>query len=276
MNSFLTEDFFFLDFPYRYGIKEKGVNLIGNIPLSRDFTIPKRFRTENVFGSGWRIINEGGRSEVVEDGYIIMGEEQIVIDEANCLVAGDASGSFNTAPVVNINDDGFGVMGIIGLFPGGDAGTSEISNYHQPIFKITEDYGQTWHGPDADDECSFYYIGDDFRPGNRASRIINRILELPEGKATVEDMSQIHSDRLSIPASVLFKKMLEMNLFSKYSQNLVNLIKEWDFVMNPDSKIATLYSMIRKTLIQETVMSVINQSFDDFETRANKKRKTHT
>jgi len=64
--SIIKEDFFFLDFPYRYGIKEKGVNLIGNIPLSRDFTIPKRFRTENVFGSGWRIINEGDRSEVVE------------------------------------------------------------------------------------------------------------------------------------------------------------------------------------------------------------------
>ncbi len=101
------------------------------------------------------------RSEFVGDGQIIMGPEQIVIDEPTCLVAGDASGSFNTAPTISMGDDGFGVMGIIGLFPGGDAGTSEISNYHQPIFKITEDYGQTWHGPDADDPCSFYYIGDD-------------------------------------------------------------------------------------------------------------------
>ena len=102
------------------------------------------------------------RSEVVtEEGTIIMGEEQIVIDEPGCLVAGDASGSFNTAPNVSIGENGFGVMGIIGLFPGGDEGTSEISNYHQPIFKVTEDYGQTWHGPDASDPCSFYYIGDD-------------------------------------------------------------------------------------------------------------------
>lgn len=65
--SIIKGDFFFLDFPYRHGINEKGVNLIGNIPLSHDFTIPKRFRTENVFGSGWRIINEGGGSEVVEE-----------------------------------------------------------------------------------------------------------------------------------------------------------------------------------------------------------------
>ena len=102
------------------------------------------------------------RSELVE-GVIIMGEEQIVIDEANCLVAGDASGSFNTAPIVAIDDNtGYGVMGIIGLFPGGDSGTSEISNYHQPIFKITEDYGQTWRGPDADDDCSFYHMPDSY------------------------------------------------------------------------------------------------------------------
>ena len=101
------------------------------------------------------------RSEVIDDGYIVMGEEQIIIDEANCLTAGDASGSFNTAPMISIGENGFGVMGIIGLFPGGDEGTSEISNYHQPIFKVTDDYGITWHGPDASDPCSFYHIGDD-------------------------------------------------------------------------------------------------------------------
>jgi hypothetical protein len=100
------------------------------------------------------------RSEVVADGEIIMGEEQIIIDE-NCLTPGTDTGSYNTAPIVNINDDGFGVMGIIGLFPGGEDGTSEISNFHQPIFKVTEDGGVTWHGPDQNDECSFYHLGDD-------------------------------------------------------------------------------------------------------------------
>ena len=70
-----------------------------------------------------------------------MGEEQIVIDEANCLTAGDAS---EANASISMGDDGFGVMGIIGYFPAFDEGTSEISNYHQPIFKVTNDYGVTW------------------------------------------------------------------------------------------------------------------------------------
>ncbi|MBM32152.1 MAG: hypothetical protein CL764_04745 [Chloroflexi bacterium] len=107
-----------------------------------------------------------------------------------------------------------------------------------------------------------YYIGDDFRPAYRASRIITRILELPEAEATVENMSQIHSDRLSIPASILFKKLLEMDLFSKSQNDLEKLIKQWDFVMSPDSKVATLYSMIRKTLIEESLNMIFGNLID--------------
>ena len=99
------------------------------------------------------------RSEVV-DGIIIMGEEQIVFDTA-CFEGDTDDGSYNTGTTISVGDDGFGVMGIIGLFPGAIDDNSEISNYHQPIFKVTEDYGMTWHGPDAGDDCSFYIVGDD-------------------------------------------------------------------------------------------------------------------
>ena len=75
-------------------------------------------------------------------------------------------------------------------------------------------------------------------------------------------MSQIHSDRLSIPASILFKKLLEMDLFSKSQNDLEKLIKQWDFVMSPDSKVATLYSMIRKTLIEESLNMIFGNLID--------------
>ena len=132
--------------------------------------------------------------------------------------------------------------------------TKNFIPYYEMPFSVNPNVGyivtcnQRVVGPDFP-----YYIGDDFRPGYRASRIITRILELPEAEATVENMSQIHSDRLSIPASILFKKLLEMDLFSKSQNDLKKLIKQWDFVMSPDSKVATLYSMIRKTLIEESL-----------------------
>ena len=66
-----------------------------------------------------------------------------------------------------------------------------------------------------------YYIGDDFRPEYRASRIISRILELPKGQATVDDMANIHSDRLSIPANILFKKINFLTIIKIPNKNAI-------------------------------------------------------
>ena len=45
---------------------------------------------------------------------------------------------------------------------------------------------------------------DDFSPEYRASRIVSRINDLGINSADVEDMSSIHSDRISIPAEIIF------------------------------------------------------------------------
>jgi len=91
------------------------------------------------------------QSEGYVEGEIIMGAEQIVIDEQVCLVPGTADGSFNTAVAVSVNDDGQGVAGLIGLFNGCDPENltgSPYTNgcYHQPIFTTTDDFGLTWSG----------------------------------------------------------------------------------------------------------------------------------
>ena len=107
-------------------------------------------------------------SEAYEDGFMVFGNEQIILDEGGCLVGGTADGSYNTAVALSINEDGYGVAGVIGLFDGCDPEAlsgSPYTNgcYHQPIFKVTEDYGMTWGGDSniCGDSGGVYHIPDE-------------------------------------------------------------------------------------------------------------------
>jgi len=91
-------------------------------------------------------------SEAYEDGYVVFGTEQLVIDEANDLVGGDGDGSFNTSPYVSFTPDGLGAVGLVGLFTGADTDVSDISNYHTGIFKLSDDHGASWFGCGDDPE----------------------------------------------------------------------------------------------------------------------------
>ena len=103
-------------------------------------------------------------SEAYEDGYIIFGEEQLVIDEVNDLVGGDDTGSFNTSPYVSFNPEGLGGVGLVGLFLGADNDASDVSNYHTGIFKLSDDHGASWYGCDGDasDGCAASTDGDGY------------------------------------------------------------------------------------------------------------------
>jgi len=90
-------------------------------------------------------------SEAYEDGLIIFGQEEIVIDEQSDLVPGDATGSFNTSPTLSMNDDGIGMMGIVGFFATDANGVNCDPSleapgdcFHTPIFKMTYDHGTNW------------------------------------------------------------------------------------------------------------------------------------
>ena len=85
-------------------------------------------------------------SEAYEDGFIVFGTEQLVIDEVNDLVGGDDTGSFNTSAYVSFNRDGLGAVGLVGYFLGGDTDVSETSNYHTGIFRLSDDHGASWSG----------------------------------------------------------------------------------------------------------------------------------
>ena len=106
-------------------------------------------------------------SEAYEDGYIVMGQEQKVIDEVNDLVGGDDTGSFNTSAYLSCNPEGICGVGLVGYFLGADTETSTVSNYHTGIFRMSEDHGSNWHGCSGSEGCApssdgngYYFIPD--------------------------------------------------------------------------------------------------------------------
>ncbi len=98
-------------------------------------------------------------SEAYADGFVIFGEEILVIDETAHLVGGDDEGSYTSSPVMDINEDGVGYVSVSAYYTGADVGSSPYSNSHTAIFTGTTDHGQTWSG--STDGAPYYHIGDD-------------------------------------------------------------------------------------------------------------------
>ena len=102
-------------------------------------------------------------SEVIEDGIVIFGTEQIGLD----LLSYFGPDGYQTSPLMAMNDNGQGAMGVVGLFNGNDpeAGTcvapaADISCNHIPIFKLTDDHGYTWYGPSDGSGLGHYWVPD--------------------------------------------------------------------------------------------------------------------
>ena len=106
-----------------------------------------------------------------------------------------------------------------------------------------------------------YYIGNDFSPEYRASRIVSRINDLGINSADVEDMSSIHSDRISIPAEIIFKKLDSLKLIDMLPGKIRDIVKSWNYEMRPNSIAATFYSDIKERLISQVVKITIGDSF---------------
>jgi hypothetical protein len=57
ISSIIDGGFFYNRFALKAAVKKKIVTKVGNIQLSNDFESPLYYRTENVFGEGWQIVN---------------------------------------------------------------------------------------------------------------------------------------------------------------------------------------------------------------------------
>ena len=99
-------------------------------------------------------------SEVIEDGIVIFGTEQVPLDLP--LYFGDSG--YITSPLMTMNDNGQGAVAVLGMFagmdPAGGTCTSDISCNHMPIFKLTDDHGYTWNGPSDGSGDGHYFIPD--------------------------------------------------------------------------------------------------------------------
>ena len=98
-------------------------------------------------------------SELVDNGVIIFGSEQEPLD----LPSHFGDSGYITSPLVTMNDNGDGAVAVLGIFAGNDPASGScsedaISCNHIPIFKLTDNHGQTFYG-DSDSD-GYYFIPD--------------------------------------------------------------------------------------------------------------------
>jgi hypothetical protein len=103
-------------------------------------------------------------SEAVEDGYVILGTETLIVNPQH-----QGTADYSSSAILSMNDNGQGILGVDGIFAGSepDAGAcasvcgppaSNLTCNKVPMFKITDNFGQSWAGNHA--AFDFYYVPD--------------------------------------------------------------------------------------------------------------------
>jgi penicillin amidase len=95
-----------------------------------------------------------------------------------------------------------------------------------------------------------YYVGLIFAFEFRARRIQSHVLELEARGADVERMTQIHADRISIPAQVLNRVLLECEPLDAGSAQALELLRAWDGRMDRDHAAPAIYAVVQGKMIR--------------------------
>jgi len=132
----------------------------GSVAYGYD-TSSDEHRVVAVYDDWTRTGNYAFSSEAVEDGYIILGTEQLVVNPDDLGTDG-----YSSTATLSMNDNGQGLLGIDGIFSGVDmdAGTCDspaslLTCSKTPMFKLTDNYGGTWYGPNP--SFGFYFVPDE-------------------------------------------------------------------------------------------------------------------
>ncbi len=98
-----------------------------------------------------------------------------------------------------------------------------------------------------------YYVGLCFTPEHRARRVQAGILGLESGSATVDDMARIHADRISEPARIFTRALIEIEPLDADSEAALALMREWDYRMDRDLAQPIIYAKTRAHLVGRIV-----------------------
>ena len=91
-----------------------------------------------------------------------------------------------------------------------------------------------------------HYIALHFAPEHRARRITERLRRLE--KATVQDMSDVHGENVSIPANTYARLLSDVQPLDDYSARAKEVLAGWDGSMEVGAVAPTLYSAFRLQL----------------------------
>ena len=88
-----------------------------------------------------------------------------------------------------------------------------------------------------------HWLGMDYSQPGRARRVLERLRELD--RATAEDMSSVHADRVSYPARTIAPEIIR-----NAPDDIAAILRSWDGTMATDSVAATIYATVRHELAE--------------------------
>ena len=96
-----------------------------------------------------------------------------------------------------------------------------------------------------------YYVGLYMAPEYRARRLMDRLLELEPGTATIDDMAALHAERLSLPALTLVSRLLtalDNEALAEPLATAASTLRDWDGRMDREATAPAIYQMTRRSL----------------------------
>jgi len=100
-----------------------------------------------------------------------------------------------------------------------------------------------------------YYLAIDFAPGFRARRILDRVRDAIGWQ--VEDMTSVHTDRLSIPGRGFASLLVGIEPVDEHSRRAQAYLSRWDGEMDREGIAPTIYAVFREHLMREVMTPIL-------------------